>query len=62
MTYEIRTLEKLLGKTYKKSYLTNEYTKVNCKKVSVFALKQMVKIMLHMFLQNVSLSMRNLKP
>ena len=32
MTYEIRTLEKIAGKTYKKSYLVNEYNKVNCKK------------------------------
>lgn len=32
MTYEIRTLETLAGKTYRKSFITSEYTKVTCKK------------------------------
>ena len=39
MTYEIRTLEKICGKTYKKSYLTNEYKHTTCKKGNCISFK-----------------------
>ena len=40
MTYEIRTLEKIAGKTYKKAYLTDSYKQVNCKKGNCISFKQ----------------------